>query len=539
VALRVWSRCSEIRPGSSSRAAVALVLHNHAKPKNPGPFDRRCSKGRVMTSQQESVTTLVITGAHPKLYNHDLAPTAPAGRTWGVFSLFAMWMSDVHSVGGYTFAASLFFLGLTGWQVLISMVAGITIVYFLMNLIGRPSLRYGIPYPVVARISFGVMGANLAAVVRGVVGIVWYGVQTYFASKAVQILVITLAPSAADLTHNNIAGLSTLAWLSFLFMWFFQLMIFLSGMERIRRFIDFCGPVVYVVMFALAIWMLWQTGFSSLALQLSPPAPTAGATIGVMANAAMLIVAYFAALLLNFGDFARFGKDEAAMKMGNFLGLPVNFLVFSVITVIVTSGTLKVFGQAIMDPVLIVERIGNPIVVIVGSLTFIVATMGINIVANFVSPAYDIANLYPERINFRLGGLITSILSVMVCPWLFVASPQAITLFVSIFGSVLGPMFGIIIADYFLVRNQHVVVEDLYTMSPSGTYHYSGGWNRSAVMALAISGFISIGLALLAAYGSVINAGDWAWLIGAGTGALVYRGLSGQSASAGAMIPGE
>jgi NCS1 family nucleobase:cation symporter-1 len=492
-----------------------------------------------MSSDQESVPTLVITGAHPKLYNHDLAPTAPAGRTWGVFSLFAMWMSDVHSVGGYTFAASLFFLGLTGWQVLISMVLGITIVYFLMNLIGRPSLRYGIPYPVVARISFGVMGANLAAVVRGVVGIVWYGVQTYFASKAVQILVVTLIPSAADLTHNNIAGLSTLAWMSFLFMWFFQLMIFLSGMERIRRFIDFCGPVVYVVMFALAIWMLWQTGFSSLNLQLSPPAPTVGATIGVMANAAMLIVAYFAALLLNFGDFARFGKDEAAMKMGNFLGLPVNFLVFSIITVIVTSGTLKVFGQAIMDPVLIVERIGNPVVVIIGSLTFIVATMGINIVANFVSPAYDIANLYPERINFRLGGLITSILSVMVCPWLFVASPQAITLFVSIFGSVLGPMFGIIVADYFLVRNQHVVVDDLYSMSPSGIYHYSSGWNRNAVTALAIAGFISIGLALLAAYGSPVNVGDWAWLIGAGTGALVYRGLSGQSARAAAMIPGE
>src|SRR6202042_2531511 len=127
-----------------------------------------------------------------------------------------------------------------------------------------------------------------------------------------------------------------------------------------------------------------------------------------------------------------FGKDERAMKVGNFLGLPVNFLVFSVIAVIVTAGTLKVFGQAIMDPVLIVQKIGNPIVVILGSVTFIVATMGINIVANFVSPAYDISNLYPQRINFRLGGLITSILSVLVCPWLFVASPQAITLFVSI-----------------------------------------------------------------------------------------------------------
>src|ERR1700744_5168522 len=175
-----------------------------------------------MSSNSQGVPTIAIPGAAPALYNHDLAPTAPEGRTWGVFSLFAMWMSDVHSVGGYTFAASLFFLGLTGWQVLISMVAGITAVYFLMNLIGRPSLKYGIPYPVVARISFGVMGANLAAILRGIVGIVWYGLQTYFATKAVQVLVVTVMPSAAALTHNNILGLSTLAWFSFLFMWFFQ-----------------------------------------------------------------------------------------------------------------------------------------------------------------------------------------------------------------------------------------------------------------------------------------------------------------------------
>src|SRR5437763_1788490 len=210
-----------------------------------------------MASHSSGMVTLPVPGAHPRLYNHDLAPTAPEGRTWGVFSVFAMWMSDVHSVGGYTFAASLFFLGLTGWQVLISMVVGILIVYVLMNLIGRPSQRYGIPFPVMARVSFGVMGANVAAIVRGVVGIVWYGVQTSFASKAVQILIVTLIPSAADLTHNSIVGLSTLAWFSFLFMWLFQLLIFLSGMERIRRFIDFCGPVVYVVMFALATWMLW------------------------------------------------------------------------------------------------------------------------------------------------------------------------------------------------------------------------------------------------------------------------------------------
>jgi NCS1 family nucleobase:cation symporter-1 len=209
-----------------------------------------------MAASHATPPVIVVTGAHPRLYNHDLAPTAPEGKNWGVFSIFAMWMSDVHSVGGYTFAASLFFLGLTGWQVLLSMVVGIVAVYFLMNLIGGPSLKYGTPFPVVARMSFGVMGANLAAILRGIVGIVWYGVQTYFASKAVQVLILTWFPGAETLTHNTFAGLSTLGWLSFGFMWIFQLLIFLNGMETIRKFIDFCGPVVYVVMFALAIWIV-------------------------------------------------------------------------------------------------------------------------------------------------------------------------------------------------------------------------------------------------------------------------------------------
>jgi NCS1 nucleoside transporter family len=459
-----------------------------------------------MSGHSNAMPVIAVPDANPRLHNHDLAPVAPAGRSWGIFSIFAMWMSDVHSVGGYTFAASLFFLGLTGWEVLLAMTAGIIVVYFLMNLIGRPSLKYGTPFPVVARMSFGVMGANLAAAIRGIVGIVWYGVQTYFASKAVQVLVLTFYPGAEAWTHSSLVGLSALGWVCFLFMWLFQLLIFLNGMETIRKFIDFCGPVVYVVMFVLAIWIVAQTGMSSLSLQLAPPAE--GSVLAHMANAAMLIVAYFAALLLNFGDFSRFAKDGRAMKVGNFLGLPVNFIVFAIVTVIVTAGTVKVFGQAIMDPVGIVERIGNPVAVAFGSITFIVAT-----------------NLYPEKIDFRLGGVITSILSVIVCPWIFVSSPQAITVFVSIFGAALGPMFGIMVSDYYLVKRQQVVLNDLYTMSPKGSLHFENGWNARALLALAGSAAVSIGLALAGAYGVITNVGDWGWLIGAALGALFYTGL--------------
>ena len=203
---------------------------------------------------------------------------------------------------------------------------------------------------------------------------------------------------------------------------------------------------------------------------------------------------------------------------------------------IVTGGSLKVFGEVIMDPVLIVEKINNPIASIIGSITFIVATMGINIVANFVSSAYNIANVAPQKINFKMAALITSILSVLVCPWLFVSSAQAITIFVSIFGAVLGPMFGIMVADYYLIKRQIVKLDDLYTMSPSGSLHFDGGWNRKALIALVVSGALSIGLALAGAFKLMFNVGDWGWLIGSVAGALVYVVLNKKSLPAPSVV---
>ena len=179
-----------------------------------------------------------VAGSDLRLINEDLAPVTGDKKTWSSYSVFAMWMSDVHSVGGYTFAASLFLLGLTGWQVLAALVIGISIVNVLMNWIGKPSQQHGIPYPVMARVSMGVMGANFAALIRGVVGVVWYGVQTYFASKAVATLVLVFFPGAAALQATTVLRLDLLGWGCFFFMWIFQLLIFQRGMEAIRKFID-------------------------------------------------------------------------------------------------------------------------------------------------------------------------------------------------------------------------------------------------------------------------------------------------------------
>lgn len=461
-------------------------------------------------------------GADPRLINEDLAPVPQDKRTWSSYSVFAMWMSDVHSVGGYTFAASLFLLGLSGWQVLTALVVGIGIVNVLMNWIGKPSQQHGIPFPVMARVSCGVMGANLAAVIRGVVGIVWYGVQTYFASKAVATLVLVFFPEAASLQSTSFLRLDLLGWACFIFMWFFQLMIFQRGMETIRKFIDFCGPAVYVVMFLLMGWIIWKAGWDALDLSLSDKVLTGTQSIVAMGSAILLVVSYFAALLLNFGDFSRFAKSERDMKVGNFLGLPLNFILFAIIVVIVTAGSAKVFGHMIMDPVEIVAKIDNKWAVVLGSVTFVIATMGINIVANFVSPAYDIANLFPKHIDFKKGGLIASILAVVVCPWIFVDSPKAITVFVSIFGAVLAPLFGVMVADFYLLKKQVIKTAELYTMSPAGRYHYDGGWNRVGLVSLVLSGVIAVGWELATQLFKVLPENNFGWVIGATAGAAIY-----------------
>ncbi len=463
-----------------------------------------------------------VSGADDRLINEDLAPVTGVKKTWSSYSVFAMWMSDVHSVGGYTFAASLFLLGLSGWQVLSALVIGIGIVNVLMNLIGRPSQQMGIPFPVMARVSLGVMGANFAAVIRGVVGIVWYGVQTYFASKAVATLVLVFFPAAASLHATSFLRLDMLGWASFLFMWFFQLLIFQRGMEAIRKFIDFCGPAVYLVMFLLMGWIIWKAGWDSLDLTLSDKVLTGTESFMAMGSAILLVVSYFAALLLNFGDFSRYAKTERDMKVGNFLGLPVNFLLFAIIVVVVTAGSAKVFGHMIMDPIEIVSRIDNKWAVVLGSVTFIIATMGINIVANFVSPAYDIANLFPKHVDFKKGGLIASILAVMVCPWIFVDSPKAITVFVSVFGAVLAPMFGVMVADFYLLKKQVVDVAQLYTMAPNGRYHYDGGWNKVGLLALGLASVLSIGWELCTQLLKVLPENNFGWVIGAVAGAVIY-----------------
>ena len=257
------------------------------------------------------MTMAIPPGASPRLYNDDLRPAEQ--RNWGTYSLFAMWMSDIHSIGGYTFAAGLFALGIGGFQVFGALVVGIILVFFLMSLSGYAGQKTGVPYPVLARISFGVFGANLPALIRAIVAIAWYGIQTWLASRAVIIIALRIWPDLASLTTNNFLGESTLGWLAFLLMWSLQLLLLRNGMETIRKFQEWAGPAVWVVMLLLTLYILNRADWN---ISFDLPGGEAKWGVGHAFLAAIaLTVTYFSTLMLNFCDFSRFATSRKAVRL--------------------------------------------------------------------------------------------------------------------------------------------------------------------------------------------------------------------------------
>lgn len=458
---------------------------------------------------------------HPSLHNEDLAPIPKAKRTWGHFEIFNVWANDVQSLFGYTLAASLFLMyGLNGWSVFAALVIAGLFVMWLVNMMGKPSVEYGIPFPVMARVSMGVRGANFPAMVRAIVAIFWYGAQTYFASTAVSLLISALAGG----NGNPIwLGLSGIDWISFLIVWGFQIWLFWNGIDWIRRFLNFAGPFVYVIMIVLAI-VLWREAGSGLFAELGTIFEGTGSYDGGPFAAFLAVlgtmIAYFAAVVINYGDFSRFVKTERAMKWGNFTGLPLNIAFFSLIALVVTAGTVAVWGETLTNPTDIIERVDSLPLTILAALMFFAATVGINLVANFIPPAYDLANLIPSKINFRIGGLITSGFALIIGGlWVSTISEIGIFNFVNTLGAILAPVYGIMIIDYYMIKGGKLDVENLFSADPGGKYYYDKGWNSVALISFAVAAVFSVLSVWLPALSFLEG---FAWVIGAILGAGIY-----------------
>lgn len=426
----------------------------------------------------------------------------------------------MHSVGGYVFAASLFALGLNGIQVFISLLAGISIVLVFANLMGKPGQKAGVPFPVVARMSFGVFGANIPAVIRGIIAVVWYGIQTYLASSSFIILLLYFFPSMESLANDSFLGLSYLGWVGFSSMWVLQAIVFMFGMDMIRKVIDWSGPAIYIAMFALCAYMINLAGWENISFNLGKETLVGSEAIIQMIIATALVAGYFAGPTLNFSDFSRYCTSYKDLKLGNLLGLPLNFIVFSLFSVVIVSASIPVFGEMIVDPVETVKRLDSGLITVLGALTFIFATVGINIVANFVAPAFDFSNVSPQKISFKMGGFIAAFGSILLTPWNLFNNPEVIHYTVDVLAAMIGPLYGIIIVDYFIVKKGQIDVPSLYTESPQGQYWYKNGVNMNSVYALVIAS-----VAAIIATFFVTELANYALFIGGFVSAIVYKQL--------------
>ncbi len=482
-----------------------------------------------MDSDHKSLAALDPSG---RLYNEDLAPATE--RKWSTYSFFAVWMSAIHNIGTYTFVAGLFVIGLTGWQVLAAILIGTGILFFGMNWAGRMGQRTGVPFPVMARISFGIWGANIPALIRAVIAICWYGIQTYLASMAVVVLLLRIDPELQQWQNQSFLGLSLLGWACFILLWVLQLVVITRGMEAVRRFQDWAGPIVWVVMLAMAVWLFAQAGWNIPMDMSIAPLSGGDSVLGVLTGA-FLLVATYATMLLNYCDFTRFATSAKSVIRGNFWGIPVNFAAFAAISITMTIGTVVVFGKAITDPALILAKVPDTSVLVLGAVMFIVATIGVNVVLNFVSPAYDLANVWPKHITFKRGGIISAVLALLVMPWNLYSNPVVVNYFLGGLGAFLGPLFGIMAADYFLVNRGIVKIKDLYRSDESGTYFFRKGVNPKAIGVFIPTAVLAAILALAPGLGAVAA---FAWPVGLVTAGAAYYVAMGGAAKASPVAEG-
>ena len=475
-----------------------------------------------------------------KLYNSDLAPTPKGKKNWGWFEIFNVWANDVQSLFGYTLAASLFLAsGLNGWAVFAALILAGFFIMWLVNLSGKPSVQHGIPYPVFARVSMGVFGANFPAMARGLVAMFWYGAQTYAASTAVALLITGITGNEGT---EMFLGMTGVMWFSFIFVSAFQVYLFWQGVDLVKKFLNFAGPAVYAVMILLMLIIWAKAGgglFSEVGTIFSGGERSGGfeglGSFGAFLAVFSIMVGYFAAVVINFGDFARFVKNEEEMKKGNLWGLVGNVILFSFITLMITGGTIAIFGEYVSSPTEMVAKVDNLGLTIIAAFAFFAATVGINMVANFIPPAYDLANLMPSKINFKTGGLITAGFGFVIGGmWVAVITQMGLFPFVNTLGAILAPVFGIMITDYYIIKKEKLDVDALFDDSAKAKYHYNGGFNHKAILAWVLSGYIAVGtvwpnilvLGLGDFFANLGGGGGYAWIIGASLGAVIHLAIS-------------
>lgn len=453
------------------------------------------------------------------LYNEDLAPVPVAKRNWTTYNYAALWISMAHCIPTYMLASGLISAGMNWWQALMTILLGNIIVLVPILLNSHAGTKYGIPFPVFARASYGTVGSNFPAILRAIVGCGWFGINAWIGGQALQTLFGSIITDWATMFGDKIGGHYPTEWFSFLIFWAMNIAIVYRGMDLLRHVENWAAPFVLIMTALLLVWIVWSAGGFGKLLEDHGKFHTFGEFFPVFMPSLTAMIGFWATLSLNMPDFTRFGKSQKEQSVGQVVALPSTMVVFAAMGIIITSAALIVFPNMnkadAWDPVKLVGQFTQPVVVAVSMLTVVIATLSVNIAANVVSPANDFANAFPKLISFRTGGLITGIIGILMMPWKLLADPSGY-----IFGWLvgysggLGSIAGVMIADYWLVRKKNLRLADLYRKD--GEY---GRWNWRAVVATLLGCFFAwIGLIIPTL--SVLY--DYAWFVGFGVAFFVH-----------------
>lgn len=468
------------------------------------------------------------------LYSEDLAPIPASKRTWNTWNYAALWISMSLCIPTYMMASSLIQGGMNWWQAILTIFLGNSIVLIPMVLNGRAGAKYGIPFPVLVRSSFGTRGANIPALLRAIVACGWFGIQTWIGGFSLYQMLRLWIPSLQTLPQLFPAsfGLETGPAICFLLFWLLNMYVVYLGVDSIRKLLVFKAFFLPVAALALLWWAISAGNGLGPILQQPAKFTNSAQFFAFFFPALTGMVGFWATLSLNIPDFTRYATSQQAQVRGQIIGLPPAMTLFSFIGVVVTSATTLIYGTTIWDPIVLAGKFESKFLVSLAMIAVVISTLATNIAANIVSPANDFANLAPSKINFRTGGYITGILGVLIFPWKLVADPTGfIFTWLVGYSSLLGPVGGIMIADYFFLRKQRLSVSDLY--SETGIYRFKNGYNTAAILALLagivpnIPGFLTTIHAIPAnsVPGWISQLYNYAWFVGFFVSGLLYLGL--------------
>lgn len=416
----------------------------------------------------------------PDLYNADLAPTPVSRRTWGTWSYTALWLGMVSSAFAFAFLGTFIALGMSAAQALMVVLIGAVVQTLLMSLTGRVGAKHGIPFAVWARTAFGQKGANIPAILRGLIAVGWFGVQSYLGSTAVNLMLATVIPAWDEFTSPVLLGAPANLLVSMIIFWGASFLALRNGMDTVRRLQQWAGPLVFIALIPPLIWAIDAAGGLGPIFAGPSRFESTGAFLltGLLPGVALFISGSWATMVLNYPDLTRFAKSNRRQFAGTMLGLPLGSVVFYGMSAIIVSGTQVATGKALWNPSDILAEIGNPFMSFVGALVIAIATMSTNVAANLVSPAYDFTNALPKVFNFKTAGAFAIVLGFIYMPWLIMDTP-AFTIIMNNIGAIAGPATGVLLADYYLIRRQHISVHALYT--PGQQYRRYNWWNIAAL----------------------------------------------------------